>query len=178
MYSRILVPIDGSEAAAAGLQEAIRLGKSLAAKLCLVHVVNELIVASPFAAGTFDPQQFATSVVEQLREDASALLHRAESQARSEGVETECRLLEALGTPAGEEIVRHAHDWPADLIVMGTHGRRGIRRIVMGSDAELVVRTSPVPVLLVHGQELRAAGEKVVGRERHASKVPNRVGSD
>src|SRR5688572_17713439 len=73
----------------------------------------------------------------------------AESLVRQHGLEPECKLLEALGCPAGEEIVRDAEEWPADIIVMGTHGRRGIRRIVMGSDAELVLRTSPVPVLLV-----------------------------
>jgi nucleotide-binding universal stress UspA family protein len=60
-------------------------------------------------------------------------------------------------TPAGSVgamIAEHAEGWPADLIVLGTHGRRGIRRLVMGSDAEYVVRTTPVPVLLVRGTKL------------------------
>jgi nucleotide-binding universal stress UspA family protein len=148
MYSRILVPIDGSESAAAGLEQAIQLGQSPDAKLRLIHVVNELVLASPFVVGTFDPVQFATDVVEKLREDGRRLLSDAESLVRRHGLEPECKLLEALGRPAGEEIVRHAREWPADIIVMGTHGRRGLRRIVMGSDAELVLRTSPVPVLL------------------------------
>jgi nucleotide-binding universal stress UspA family protein len=111
--------------------------------------VNELILASPFVVGTFDPVQYSANVVEKLRENGWAHLSEAESLVRRHGLEPESRLLEALGSPAGEEIVRHAKDWPADIIVMGTHGRRGIRRIVMGSDAELVLRTSPVPVLLV-----------------------------
>ncbi len=145
MFRRILVPIDGSDAAAAGLEQAIKLGQSPDARLRLVHVVNEFILASPFVVGAFDPVQFSTDVVEKLRENGSALLSEAESLVRQHGLEPECRLLEVLGTPAGEQIVRHAKDWPADIIVMGTHGRRGIRRIVMGSDAELVVRTSPVP---------------------------------
>jgi nucleotide-binding universal stress UspA family protein len=148
MYSRILVPIDGSEAGAAGLEQAIKLGQSPDAKLRLIHVVNELILASPLVVGTFGPVQFATDVVEKLRQDGRRLLSDAESLVRRHGLEPESRLLEALGSPAGEKIVRHAKDWPADIIVMGTHGRRGIRRIVMGSDAELVLRTSPVPVLL------------------------------
>jgi nucleotide-binding universal stress UspA family protein len=54
-----------------------------------------------------------------------------------------------MGTPAGEVIIKAAKEWPADVIVCGTHGRRGLRRIVMGSDAEHIVRTSSVPVLLV-----------------------------
>jgi nucleotide-binding universal stress UspA family protein len=149
MYSRILVPVDGSEAATAGLEEAIKLAESRDARLRLVHVVNELILASPFAVGTFDPVQYSANVVEKLRDNGWAHLSEAESLVRRHGLEPESRLLEALGSPAGEEIVRHAKDWPADIIVMGTHGRRGIRRIVMGSDAELVLRTSPIPVLLV-----------------------------
>ena len=53
--------------------------------------------------------------------------------------------------PVGAVIAKYAEQWPADLIVLGTHGRRGIRRLVMGSDAEYVVRTARVPVLLVRG---------------------------
>ena len=53
--------------------------------------------------------------------------------------------------PVGAAIVEYAEQWPADLIVIGTHGRRGIRRLAMGSDAEFVIRTTPVPVLLVRG---------------------------
>jgi nucleotide-binding universal stress UspA family protein len=56
---------------------------------------------------------------------------------------------ETLGGPAAYTIVRDARRQRADLIVLGTHGRRGLRRLVLGSDAEAVVRTSPVPVLLV-----------------------------
>jgi len=62
------------------------------------------------------------------------------------------RLIEALGDRAGEIIVSEARDWPANLIVCGTHGRRGLKRILMGSDAENVVRNSPVPVLLIRAR--------------------------
>jgi nucleotide-binding universal stress UspA family protein len=149
MYSRILVPFDGSDAAAAGLEQAIKLGKSPGAKLRLVYVVNELILASPYIVGTLDAGQFAADVVETFRERGRELLSQAESLVRRHGLEPECTLLEAIGSQAAQVIVRHAKEWPADIIVMGTHGRRGIRRIVMGSDAEQVLRTSPVPVLLV-----------------------------
>jgi len=64
-------------------------------------------------------------------------------------------LLETLTGPAAEPIVGQAKKWGADLIVLGTHGRRGVRRLVLGSDAEQVVRSSPVPVMLV-----RAAGRR------------------
>jgi nucleotide-binding universal stress UspA family protein len=62
-------------------------------------------------------------------------------------VETE--LFETMGGRASDCIVAAAKQWGADLIVMGTHGRRGMSRLSMGSDAELVVRSTPVPVLLV-----------------------------
>ncbi len=139
----------GSDAAAAGLEQAIKLGKAAGAKLRLVHVANEMILASPHSVDTFDAGQYAAGVVERLRESGRALLKQAESIVRRHGLEPECTLLEALGSLAGQEIVRHAKEWPADIIVMGTHGRRGLRRIVMGSDAEEVLRTSQIPVLLV-----------------------------
>ena len=127
MYSRILVPVDGSEAATAGLEEAIKLAESPDARLRLVHVVNEMILV-PLSWGVGLLPQFATDVVEKLRENGRTHLSEAESLVRRHGLEPESRLLEALGCPAGEEIVRHAKAWPADIIVMGTHGRRGIRR--------------------------------------------------
>jgi len=68
-------------------------------------------------------------------------------------VDTE--MIEAFGSAAGEHIVKAATEWKADLIVCGTHGRRGLRRIVLGSDAEYLVRHAPVPILLV-----RAAGAR------------------
>jgi nucleotide-binding universal stress UspA family protein len=64
-------------------------------------------------------------------------------------VSCEQKLVETLGGRVADEIVKQAKEWLADLIVMGTHGRRGLERLAMGSDAELVLRLSPVPVLLV-----------------------------
>ena len=72
-------------------------------------------------------------------------------------------MLEHFGGQAASLIVEDAKKWKADLIVLGTHGRRGIRRLVMGSDAEEIVRTSPVPVLLVRSK----MPGKLVTRKRH-----------
>jgi nucleotide-binding universal stress UspA family protein len=65
-------------------------------------------------------------------------------------------LVETLAGPAADAIVAEAKKWKADLIVMGTHGRRGVRRLVMGSDAEQVLRETPVPVLLVRARAARS----------------------
>jgi nucleotide-binding universal stress UspA family protein len=144
MYKRILVPTDGSETANAGLREALKLAQEQQAQLRIVHVVDEFLVVSPdLVGGAYH------TISEQLREAGATVLARAESLAREARVATETQLVEAMGGPAGERVIKAAKDWPADLIVCGTHGRRGLRRIVLGSDAEYIVRHTPVPILLI-----------------------------
>ena len=143
MYQKILVPIDGSETAALGLNEAIRLAKNQGAKIRLMHVVNEMILTLPEAYVDLD------RVVEALRSSGRTILANGEATVRSAGVEVDTTLVEAMGNAAGDQIIQHAKEWGAELIVCGTHGRRGIRRIVLGSDAEYIVRYTPVPILLV-----------------------------
>lgn len=146
MYQRILVPIDGSETATLGLHEAITLAKNQGGTIRLVHVVNEMIVVDATAVNL-------GVIIDRLREGGESLLGEAASAVRSAGVEVDTRLLESKSGHAGIHIVEEAKEWPADIIVCGTHGRRGIRRIVMGSDAEYVVRHTPVPVLLVRSSD-------------------------
>jgi nucleotide-binding universal stress UspA family protein len=71
---------------------------------------------------------------------------------RDQGIEPQCVLSESIGRQAAHQIIKQAEQWPADLIVMGTHGRRGLHRLLMGSDAEQVLRAASVPVLLVRSQ--------------------------
>jgi nucleotide-binding universal stress UspA family protein len=150
MYGNILVPIDGSDTAQRGLDEAVGLAKSLRSRIRLIHAINEAeLVSASAVGGNYD------LLLEQLRKYGASILHAAQAAVRREGIDVDTLLLEANGTVAGEQILKAAADWPADLIVCGTHGRRGIRRIVMGSDAEYVVRQSPVPVLLVRTHEGR-----------------------
>jgi nucleotide-binding universal stress UspA family protein len=147
MYAKILVPIDGSETSDLGLHEAIRLAKSLDSQIRLVHVLNEATLVGPYPIGdTFN------RLLEELKAHGSAILESAQATVRKAEVPVDGRLLEAYGGAAGEPILREAQSWPADLIVCGTHGRRGLRRIVLGSDAEYIVRQSTVPVLLVRAR--------------------------
>lgn len=148
MYKRILVPVDGSAAASQGLSEAIELASNLKARIRLAHVV-EPIVMMPAEA-------MASAVIElanSIRDAGSALLKECEKKVAKAGVEVDQTLIEALGRSAGECVVKEAEETKADLIVCGTHGRRGVRRLLMGSDAEYIVRRTPVPVLLVRHQE-------------------------
>lgn len=147
MYQKILVPIDGSETAKLGLDEALRVAKQQHSKLRLIHVVNEAMVMASYEGDTY-----AGELRDALRESGKIILSEAERQLKDQGVEVETALLEAHGGQAGESIVQDAREWRADLIVLGTHGRRGIRRLVLGSDAEHVVRLTPVPVLLIRSQ--------------------------
>lgn len=146
MYAKILVPVDGSQASAAGLTEATKIAKSQGSEIRLIHVVNDLILDYSYGSGVF-----ACDALEELRKVGAGILETAELAARREGIKTSSVLLESIGGPASGLILAEAKAWPADLVVMGTHGRRGLARLVMGSDAEAVVRACTVPVLLVHG---------------------------
>jgi nucleotide-binding universal stress UspA family protein len=143
MYGKILVPLDGSETSTLGLNEAVRLAKNQRSRIRLVHVVNELLTVLPEAHVDFD------RVIDALRSEGKTILDKAEAAVRGAGIEVDTELVEAMGNQVGAQIVEKAKQWPADLIVCGTHGRRGLRRIVLGSDAEYVVRHTPVPILLV-----------------------------
>jgi nucleotide-binding universal stress UspA family protein len=146
-YKRILVAVDGSSASNKGLREALRLAKAGRARVCLLHVVNEF----PAFAAMDGLAAAAVDLVPALREGGKRILARAKAVASRAGVPASTVLRERIGGPAADWIVREARRQRADLIVLGTHGRRGVRRLVLGSDAEQVVRTASVPVLLVRG---------------------------
>jgi len=148
MYPKILVPIDGSDTAMLGLNEAIKLAKNQHSRIRLMHVVNETVVVDAMAVNL-------TVISERLRRSGETLLSQMASRVRDVGVEVDTVLEEALGGRAGPRIVEQASGWRADLIVCGTHGRRGLQRIVMGSDAEYIVRHTPAPVLLLRCREPR-----------------------
>jgi len=143
-YRKILVAVDGSAAANKGLREALRLAKAERARLFILHVVNDYVVIAAMG-GVAPPRDLGPL----LRESGERILANAKALASKQGVKPELVLREILSGPAAEAIVREARRRRADLIVLGTHGRRGVRRMVMGSDAEQVVRIAPMPVLLV-----------------------------
>ena len=88
-----------------------------------------------------------------MRENGRVLLEQAVAEVAKQGYQADSALRESFSGRAADEIVAEARECKADLIVLGTHGRRGVSRLVMGSDAEQVVRDAPVPVLLVRAQE-------------------------
>jgi nucleotide-binding universal stress UspA family protein len=144
MYQRILVPVDGSRTSTLGLQEAIRIAIDQRARLRIVHVVDELVVAQ-----NFDGYFNTGDLLDALRDAGKKAIQNALTLARKHDLKAEASLFESLGGRIAEIIVKEAKKWRADLIVMGTHGRRGVTRMVLGSDAEAILRVTPVPVLLV-----------------------------
>jgi nucleotide-binding universal stress UspA family protein len=91
-------------------------------------------------------------VIDGLRERGKAIISDAAALVRAHGIEPSSVLLESIGGPAADLIVAQATESRAELIVMGTHGRRGLRRVALGSDAEQVIRMATVPVLLVRNE--------------------------
>jgi len=155
MFSRILVPIDGSPTSNRGLDEAIGLATDQKAKICLLHVVDELVVTAGADGTVYIPPNYIDDFVRALRVAGKKLLARAEAKVRQRGIEVESVLLETVGRRVADLILKQAKKWRADVIVLGTHGRRGLTRVVMGSDAEMVLRETALPVLLVRSPQRR-----------------------
>ena len=133
-YPNVIVAVDGSEASARGLDEAIRLVRTHGGKLKILHIAAEEAAAGSQANGR-------------------RIVDAAATAARKAGVVSEVELVQAIGGRTASFIVQAAKDDGASLIVLGTHGRRGLRRWVVGSYAEDVLRRSPIPVLLVPAGE-------------------------
>lgn len=143
MYDKILVPVDGSQPSALGLLEAIKLAQGQRCKLRLLNIVCYADIALAEAAYPSDELR------KRLRQEGEAALKEATSTVRENNLQFEAVLRETSISNTGDLIVNEAKEWPADLIVMGTHGRRGLVRLILGSSAEFVVHHSWVPVLLV-----------------------------
>ena len=153
MYRRILVPVDGSKTAQRGLKHALGLGKEQGARVRLLNVLDERFLIPALDDFPVDP----TMMIESLRTTGREALADASATAEAQGIAAETAMLESGGRYVSDLILEDARAWNADLIVMGTHGRRGLNRLLMGSDAERVLRATPVPVLLVRGEDAAAA---------------------
>jgi nucleotide-binding universal stress UspA family protein len=142
MFKRILVPTDFGEPAEHALDVAIELAAKFGASITLLHVY-QLVLPIAYDEGFIWP-------VEQVEKAARKTLdaHFAKAKTRY----SDCEAMLKPGT-AAVEIVSVANQLKADLIVMGTHGRRGISRLMLGSVADRVLRTAPVPVLTVSARD-------------------------
>ncbi|PMS14719.1 universal stress protein UspA [Trinickia dabaoshanensis] len=145
MYTRILAPIDGSETSARAFDTALRLAREFNAQLLPLYVVDVPLVGAD--APGYDP----SIVRDALFEEGSRVNAQAVAKMEAEGVSGTPKVVEtsALGDDIAHSILRVANEAGADLVVMGTHGRRGFRRLILGSVAERFLRIASRPVLLV-----------------------------
>jgi nucleotide-binding universal stress UspA family protein len=148
MYKHILVAVDGSDISNLALQEAMKLAKEQEAALQLVHVVDETppYVTTDIAYAMSDFQKI-------MREAGQKVLATCAATARHAGVEVDTKfvILKALTQRICDAINEEAKRWPADLIVIGTHGRHGFNHLLLGSVAEGVIRLAAKPVLVIRG---------------------------
>ena len=148
MYKRILVPVDGSATSNLALGAALRLAQAFNSQLRLIHVLD----VSAYLAG-YDPYAgSAGDLPRAMREAGEKILQDGMAVARAAGVEVDNMLFDTLGR-LGETVANAAKLWNADLLVVGTHGRRGLSRLLLGSGAEQIIRLSPVHALVVRGDE-------------------------
>ncbi|MDM0110218.1 universal stress protein [Variovorax sp. J22R24] len=155
MYQRILVAVDGSPTSARGLDEAIGIAKFTQGRLRLFHVIDELSLALAMNAYA----GYARDWLNELREKGRKLLVEGKAAAQAAGVEADVVLCDTFSGSVHEQVTEEARTWPADLIVVGTHGRRGVGRFIMGSSAEYILRCATVPVLLVRAAEAETKAE-------------------
>lgn len=153
MYTNILVPVDGSPTSNRGLDEAVKLAKLTGARLRLIHVIDELV----YATSLDGMGAMAGDLIPLLREGGEKILQIAKSRVEASGVPVDTALFDTFAGRVCDLVVAEAMRWHADLIVLGTHGRRGVGRVFLGSDAEQIVRLAPTPVLLVRDNDAASA---------------------
>jgi len=149
MFKRILVAVDASETSDLALQAAVRLASGQQACLRIVHVIDTTNINS-MGAEYLDQ----SGVLESLTQNGQSILDKAKAVASAAGVTVEAGLvkIETMNQRISEAIASEAEAWPADLIVIGTHGRRGLTRLFLGSVAEGTARLATKPVLLIPGK--------------------------
>lgn len=144
-YRRILVPIDGSPTSNKALVAALNIARDGDGRVRIVHVMDELALVTGFEVGA--------DVFEAVRAAAQSVLAEGDAIAKASGVNCETLLIDRPAKRLGESIANAAKVWNADLIVVGTHGRHGLDRVLLGSGAEQIIRLAPVPVLVIRGRD-------------------------
>ena len=152
MYQRILVPVDGSETATKALVSALQMARDSGGQVHIVHVVEGMtpLAADPYGA-------YSGEVIEIMRQSGTKILDDALLVAKAAGVTADTELFDNFGERLAEVVSDAATRFKADLIVVGTHGRRGFGRMMLGSGAEQIIRLAPVPVLVIRHSEKKEA---------------------
>jgi nucleotide-binding universal stress UspA family protein len=149
MFKKILVTVDGSDVSRRGLFEAIALAADQQATLYVLNVVDGMPASwSHYVDEQFRPRRMQL-LLQGLRALGQRVLDEAHADCRSHGQPVETLLVDARGRTFAEVALEEAHRVGADLVVLGTHGRDGMARLLSGSKAESLLRRAGVPVLVV-----------------------------
>ena len=142
-FRKILIAVDNESVAAHAVDVGVELGRSLGAELAFIHAIDPSLGFAPESGVS------ASELIEEAKRDGKHLL-----DGLCQRLPPPLSALEFLpiGKPAGE-IIEAAKEWPADLIVIGSHGRGGVKRALLGSVAEAVMRHATCPILVIRAKE-------------------------
>ncbi len=152
MFKRIVVPVDGSATANKALMVAVQMAHDSGGSVRIIHVIE----GSNYISGAMQSEGFASGA-DSIHLAAQKILDDALALAQPSGVAADTKLFDTFDGRLADAVGNAAIDWQADLIVVGTHGRRGIGRILMGSGAEQIMRQAPIPVLVIRAQDAASA---------------------
>ena len=142
-YQNILVPVDGSETSFAAVAKAAELAKAFGSKITVVQVLT----LDPYIAAEYITANQTNDLIERARASIVKTLEEAKQKFTEQGVEAETKLLE--GQVIAREITNAAKDLNADLIVIGSHGRTGFKKLFLGSVAQSILGQANVPVMVI-----------------------------
>lgn len=143
LFKKILVPIDGSDPSDKAMRMALELTRDALGTVRFVHVIDDNLYLTS--------QELTADLRSYAHDNAKQLLQTAMDTAAAIGVNAESHVVDKPRQRLGESVADEAATWGADLVVVGSHGRRGLGRLLLGSGAEQVIRLSGVPVLVVRG---------------------------
>ena len=148
-FKRILVPCDGSQVSTQALVSGLQIARDGGGRVRVLHVLDQI----DYLAGGYE--YAGAAVLEELQRQSRKVLEDAAAICQSAGVPYDTVLVDEPGSRLGDKVADQALAWDADLVVVGTHGRKGLSRAILGSGAEQIVRFAPVSVLVVREKSRR-----------------------
>ena len=149
MFKRIVIPVDGSATSNKALMVALQMASETGGSVRIVHVIE----GTNYSSSAMQTEGFAGGAMDSIRIAAQKILDEALALAQPFGVAVDTKLFDTFDGRLADAVGNAATEWQADLIVVGTHGRRGIGRMLMGSGAEQIMRQAPIPVLVIRAQD-------------------------
>lgn len=145
MFKHILVPVDGSATALLAMDKAVQLARAFSGRITVIHVIDPYPFVGIGADFAYGQAEYLTAA----KASAQKALETATATAAAAGVECAQRVIE--GSSVFEGILQAATESGADLLIMGSHGRQGIEKLLLGSETQRVLSHTTLPVLVVRG---------------------------